>query len=254
MPAFSPRTTVRLLAASLIGFTLPSAASAFDADQKAAIETIVRDYLIANPEVLEEAFTALQTKREAAEEASRREALTAQKDRLFDSEHQAVMGNPDGDVTVVEFFDYNCGFCKRAFEDVMRLVEADGNVRVVLKEFPVLGRGSMEAAQVSIAVNAVAPQAFEEFHGRLMMTEQPADLGVALAIVDAMDLPRAEIEAAMGAPNVRANVEEVYDLANALGLTGTPAFVVGDEVLFGAVGFDRLKEQVQFARCGEATC
>ncbi len=241
--------------ATVLGAAAPaSAAEGFSEGEREAIETIVREYLIENPEVLEEAFTALQAKREAAEAESRAAALADSRERLLHSEMQAVIGNPEGDVTVVEFFDYNCGYCRRAMTDIMELIEADGNVRVVFKEFPVLGQQSIEAAQVSIAVNEVAPEAYEEFHRRLMETDQPADAALALAVADEMGLPRAEIEETMTAPVVQATVEEVYDLANALGLTGTPSFVVGDQVIFGAVGVDTLKARVNEARCGAVTC
>lgn len=131
-------------------------------------------------------------------------------------------GNPDGDVTLVEFFDYNCGYCRRAAEDLNKLIEANPDLRVVLKEFPVLGPESVEAAQVGIAVNEVAPERYGEFHDTLLASDSRVDAQAALAVVDEMGIDRAAVEAAMEADVVQATIEEVYTLANALGLTGTP--------------------------------
>ncbi|XWN33745.1 MAG: DsbA family protein [Devosia sp.] len=218
------------------------------------VETIVREYLLQNPEVLEEAFAALQTKREAEAAKARVASLSEYRERIENSEHDAVIGNPNGDVTLVEFFDYNCGFCRRAMEDMNKLIENDPNLRVVLKEFPVLGQQSMEAAAVSIAVNQVAPDLYGEFHKRLMGHEGPADESTALALVDAMSLPRQAIEENMRSDAVRAAVEESYEIAQALGLSGTPSYVIGDTVEFGAVGYDALRQRINEARCGQVTC
>ena len=246
-----------VLAAALGLATLvsaPVAAQTLGAEQKAEIESVIRDYLLANPEILEEAFTALQQKRQLAEQQNRNRALTDERDTLENSARQAVTGNPDGDVTLVEFFDYNCSFCRRAVADMERLMEEDPGIRMVLKEFPVLGQGSVEAAQVSIAVNELAPEKYLDFHRMMFSLNRPADGRVALAVAKEVGLDEAELKAAMQMPVVQETVEEVYGLASALGLTGTPSYVVGDEVLFGAVGYDRLKEQINVARCGAAIC
>jgi len=218
------------------------------------VETIVRDYLLANPELLEEVFGELQRKREAEADEERREQLAVYREELENSELDPVLGNPDGDVTLVEFFDYNCGYCKRAHEDLVRLLDSDPDLRVVLKEFPVLGRPSMEAAAVSIAVNQVAPDRYMEFHDALISHDGPVDEATALSVVDTLGLPRAEIEAGMDSSVVRETVEQTYKIAQALGLSGTPSYVVGDAVQFGAVGYDTLRENINEARCGEVAC
>ena len=246
---------VALTGVSLPGINLPDAALAADEPlDRTAVETIVREYLIANPEVLEEAFAALQSKRDAEAAQARTASLDTYRERLVAGEHDAVIGNPEGDVTLVEFFDYNCGFCRRAMDDVNRLVEGDPNLRVVLKEFPVLGQPSMEAAAVSIMVNKLAPDAYDEFHRRLMAAEGQANEDRALSIAEELGLPRADIEAGLRSDDVRAAVEDSYEIAQALGLTGTPSFVIGDQVEFGAVGYDALKTRINEARCGEAVC
>src|SRR6266852_115942 len=150
MPSF------RLLAPALFALALfgtPPAASAqsFSDSQRGDIETIVRNYLIAHPEVLEEAMAEL-NKRQAAADAEKHEAsIASNADSIFNSPRGVALGNKDGDVTFVEFFDYNCGYCKRAMADMLDLMKADSKLKVVLKEFPVLGPGSVEAAQVAVA-------------------------------------------------------------------------------------------------------
>ncbi|MEM9221474.1 MAG: DsbA family protein [Pseudomonadota bacterium] len=229
-------------------------AQAQDVLSRGDVETIVREYLLANPEVLEEAFTALQTRRQEAEEEARTASLVAYRDALEASPHDAVIGNPEGDVTLVEFFDYNCGFCRRAMDDLNTLMEEDPNLRVVLKEFPVLGQQSMEAAAVSISVNQLHPEAYGEFHERLMRVHGQADGDVALSIAEEMELPRAALEENMRSDDVRDVVQQGYEVAQALGLSGTPSYVVGDAVEFGAVGYEQLKVRINQARCGEAVC
>ncbi|MEM7694986.1 MAG: DsbA family protein [Pseudomonadota bacterium] len=221
---------------------------------RAAVETIVREYLLENPQVLEQAFTKLQEVRQAEEAAARVASLEDFRDALFNNAGDPYLGNPDGDVTLVEFFDYNCGFCRRAMEDKLRLVESDPNLKIVLKEFPVLGQASMEAAAISIVVNENHPERYGEFHTALMASEGRVDGAAALRVVDALDLPRADIEAATQSPRVREVVEGSYEIAQALGLSGTPSYVVGDSIEFGAVGYDMLKARVNRARCGSDTC
>lgn len=248
--AFAALPVLALLAT---GPTAPALAQD-SALTRSDVETIVREYLLANPELLEEVFTELQRKREAEADAARLEQLAVYREELENSPLDPVLGNPEGDVTLVEFFDYNCGYCKRAHDDLLRLIENDPELRVVMKEFPVLGRPSMEAAAVSIAVHQVAPDRFMEFHDVLIGFEGQADEAAALAVADELGLPRDEIEAAMESAVVRETVEQSYEIAQALGLSGTPSYVVGDIVQFGAVGYDTLRESINEARCGEIVC
>ena len=156
----------KLLAAALAGFlavTAPAAAEELGPDQKAAIEAIVKDYILANPEIIQEALVSLEQKRQDQENAARAEVLSSMKDTLFDSKRQVVLGDPKAPITLVEFFDYNCGYCKRALDDTMALLE-EKDVRIVLKEMPILGPGSVEAARVAIALNLIAPDRYMDFH------------------------------------------------------------------------------------------
>lgn len=244
----------QLCALALAAFFATSASAEEASLSRAEVETIVRETLLANPEILEEAFTILQQRRLDQETAERTAVLEDNREALTQSPNDGILGNPDGDVTLVEFFDYNCGYCRRAMGDMKALIEADPNLRVVMKEFPVLGQPSMEAAAVSISVHALYPDAYDEFHHRLMSTDGPADGEAALQIADELDLPRDELEANMRSDSVRAVMEESYKMAQALGLSGTPSYVIGNTVEFGAVGFDQLRARINEERCGAVTC
>ena len=152
--------------------------------QREAIEKLVHDYLLAHPEVLQEAMEELQKRQAAAETEKRKSAVKENATALFSSVDQVTLGNPKGNVTFVEFFDYNCGYCKRAMTDMLTLLKDDPNLKVVLKEFPVLGPGSVEAAHVAVAVRMQdkTGKKYLEFHQKLLGGRNPADLARALAV------------------------------------------------------------------------
>src|ERR1700710_2335739 len=251
----------RLLASAVCALALcgaPAIASAqsFSDSQRGDIETIVRSYLIAHPEVLEEAMAEL-SKRQSAAEAEKHEASVAKNaDVIFSSPRGVTLGNKDGDVTFVEFFDYNCGYCKRAMSDMLDLMKSDPKLKVVLKEFPVLSQGSVEAAQVAVAVRMQdsTGKKYLDFHQKLLRGRGPADKARALAAAKEAGLDTARIEKDIGSPEVRATIEENFKLAESMGMNGTPSYVIGKQVVVGAVGLDGLKEKIGLARCGKATC
>jgi protein-disulfide isomerase len=256
MPSF------RLLASALFALALcgaPQAASAqssFSDIQRGDIETIVRNYLLAHPEVLEEAMTEL-SKRQAAADAEKHEANVASNAKtIFESPRGVTIGNKDGDVAFVEFFDYNCGYCKRAMTDMLDLMKSDPKLKVVLKEFPVLGPGSVEAAQVAVAVRMQDPSGkkYLDFHQKLLGGKGQADKARAMAAAKEAGLDTARIEKDIASPEVRATIEENFKLAEAMGMNGTPSYVIGKQVVIGAVGLDNLREKIGIARCGKATC
>src|SRR5262245_46357893 len=137
-------------------------------DQRSEVEAIIRNYLIAHPEIIRDAITELQRREDAAAAEQQTKAIAENKQVLFDSTREIVFGNPKGDVTLVEFFDYNCTYCRRAQADMKQLIANDKNLRIVMKEFPVLGDGSLEAAQVGIAVHLIAPDKYAEFHDAML--------------------------------------------------------------------------------------
>jgi len=250
---------LRLLSPALFVLALcgaPASAQTFSDGQRGEIEAIVKSYLIAHPEVLEEAMNEL-NKRQAADEAAKHEAsITENSKAIFDSPRNVTLGNKNGDVTFVEFFDYNCGYCKRAMSDMLDLLKSDPKLKVVLKEFPVLGEGSVEAAKVAVAVRMQDPGGakYLDFHQKLLGGRGPADKARALAAAKDAGLDLARLEKDMASPEARATIEENFKLAESMGMNGTPSYVIGKQVVVGAVGLDGLKEKIGVARCGKATC
>lgn len=251
----------RLLAAAaafagLAAWTDPVPAQSFSPAQRGEIEAIIKDYLVKNPEVLEEAMRELEKRQTMAEAEKAQNAVVDNAKLLFSSPRQVTLGNPKGDVTMVEFFDYNCGYCKRAMSDMLALMKSDPNLKVVLKEFPVLGQSSVEAAQVAIALNMQdkTGKKYLDFHQRLLGSRGQADRTRALAAAKEAGADMARLEKDMTSPEVRATLEETFKLAEPLGLNGTPSYVIGKQVVVGAVGLEALKEKINTARCGKATC
>jgi len=255
MPSF------RLLVPALLAFALCSApiavsAESFSDAQRGDIEAIVRNYLIAHPEVLEEAMNELSKRQTAAEQKKHEASVTQNADTIFNSPRGVVLGNKDGDVTFVEFFDYNCGYCKRAMADMLDLMKNDPKLKVVLKEFPVLSEGSVDAAKVAVAVRMQDPSGkkYLDFHQKLLGGRGPADKARALAAAKDAGLDTARIEKDIASPEVKATIEENFKLAEDMGMNGTPSYVIGKQVVIGAVGLEGLKEKIGIARCGKATC
>jgi len=251
----------RLLAPALIALAAlaaPRAASAqsFTDTQKSDIEAIVKNYLVSHPEVLEEAMNELTKRQTAAEEQKHQESIAKNSDTIFNSPRGVVLGNKDGDVTFVEFFDYNCGYCKRAMADMLDLLKNDHKLKVVLKEFPVLSEGSVEAAKVAVAVRMQDPtgQKYLDFHQKLLGGRGPADKARAMAAAKDAGLDTAKLEKDMQSPEVKATIAENFKLAEDMGMNGTPSYVIGKQVVVGAVGLDGLKEKISVARCGKETC
>jgi protein-disulfide isomerase len=245
-----------VVCAALLAFAVAPASHAddFTPAQRSTIERIVHDYLVAHPEVLQEAMSALEKRQTAIEAAKHKAAVKAHAQLLFDSPHQVTLGNPKGNVTFVEFFDYNCGYCKRAMSDMLTLMKTDPKLKVVLKEFPVLGPGSVEAAKVAVAVRMQAPDKYLEFHTKLLGGRGEANAARALAVAKEIGLDMNRLQKDMKSPEVEATLKQDFGLAEVLGLNGTPSYVIGDNVIVGAVGFDSLKEEINTARCGKASC
>jgi protein-disulfide isomerase len=247
--------SLRLLAPALFAFALcgtpPSAsAQSFSDSQRGEIETIVRNYLLAHPEVLEEAMAELSKRQTAAEAEKQKLSVATYAETIFNSPRGVVLGNKDGDVAFVEFFDYNCGYCKRAMADMMDLLKSDPKLKVVLKEFPVLSQGSVEAAQVAVAVRMQDPtgKKYLDFHQILLGGRGPADKARALAVAKDVGFDMARLEKDMASDEVKKTIDENMKLADALGVSGTPSYVVGNDVVVGAVGLDALRDKINAGR------
>ena len=234
-----------------------AAAQPFSPEQRGEIEKIIRDYLLKNPELLQEVIQEMERRQAQAEAEKHKEAIKEHAALLFNSKRQIVLGNPEGDVTMVEFFDYNCGFCRKALADKIELMKNDPKLRLVLKEFPVLGEGSTQAAQVAVSVrlqDKTGGKKYFEFHQKMFASRGAIDKARALAVVREIGLDAARAERDMGSDEVRQTLEEGFRLAEALGINGTPTYVLAGQVVVGAVGTEKLREAINTARCGKATC
>jgi protein-disulfide isomerase len=233
--------------ATPIAAPVPAAnAAPFSSDQRQAIESIIKDYLVQHPEVVQEAMDALDKRQKEADAVKARATISDNKTAIFNSPHQVVLGNPQGKITMVEFFDYNCGYCKHALPDMVELLK-NPDLRFVLKEFPVLGPGSVEAAHVAVAARMQDPtgKKYLDFHQKLLGGRGQADKARALAVAKDAGFDMARIEKDMDSDEVKATINEDMKLADALGVNGTPSYVVNDEVVVGAVGIDELKTRIQ---------
>ncbi len=247
------------LAAAFAGtaiFAIPASADEFTPAQKQELGAFIKDYLVNNPDVLRAAIEALDKHDKEAADAERLKTVVSQAGQLFDSKYQATIGNPKGTATLVEFFDYNCHYCKGALPDVTKLMKDDPNLKLVLKDYPVLGPGSIEAAKVaSAARNQLPGDKFWAFHTKLLATRGPVGKTEALAVARDLGLDMDKLAKDMESPDIKAGFDEVMQLADSLQINGTPTFVVGQDVVVGAVGYGQLKDKVDSVhKCGHATC
>ena len=211
------------------------------------VQRIVKDFFIKNPSALKEIIEAAIGGGQP-EQVDKTAAIQNNAEGLFSSPHQVTLGNPEGDVTVVEFFDYNCGYCRRAVNDMLTLLKDDSKLRVVLKEFPILSPGSGEAARVAVAVRMQDPKKYLDFHQKMFESPGQADKEKALGAAKLVGLDMERIEKDMASDEVTQTLAETQKLAQALGIDGTPCYVVGDAMVLGAVGADALKEKIKSAR------
>jgi protein-disulfide isomerase len=228
----------------------------FNEQQKQAIGEVVREYLLKNPEVLAEVISELEKRQAEAQQTAQASALKETKQTLLNAPHSYVAGNPSGDVTLVEFFDYNCGYCKKALADVQTLMKGDPKLRVVLKDFPVLGPDSVEASRVALAVkNQLQGQKLFDYHVKVLETRGRVGGERAMAVAKEMGVDMAKLQKDLDSAEVRNALQENMALGDKLNLTGTPAFIIGETVIPGAVGIEPLKQVVDNVRaCGKATC
>ncbi len=216
----------------------------------AAFGEKVRAYLLANPTVLRDAMIAYSEQEENLA-AAEREALLAQfGDQLLNDGYSHVAGNPSGDVTIVEFFDYRCGYCKAAFPNLMKAIEEDGNTRLVLKELPILGPGSTLAAQAAIAAGQQG--GYMALHNALMESRGELTMERILNIATDAGLDPARLKADMGSERTAEIITKNLILSDALGISGTPAFIIGNNFIPGAISLDEFREVIAYVRAQAA--
>jgi protein-disulfide isomerase len=272
------KRVVLMCGAIVVALVLPAAPASHAQDVRQEIDAIIKDYLATHPDELGEIVKGYMVKhpeavgeimvgvlkhRSSSANASNSpapgaakaavdhsEAIASNAALLFSSPHQVTLGNPHGDVTLVEFFDYSCGFCKRALPDMLTLIRDDPNLKIVLKELPILGPGSAEAARVAIAVRMQDPegQKYLAFHRELLGDAGSATKAKALAAAKNQGLDMARLEQDAASDEVSATLGEDARLASAIGINGTPGYVLGDKVVLGAVGITALKERIEATR------
>jgi protein-disulfide isomerase len=215
---------------------------------RAELDQAIHDYLMAHPELVVDALKAAQQQSDAqAAEQSRRMISTKQKE-LFNSPDDLVLGNPKADVTLVEFFDYRCPYCKQVEPSLDALLKEDGKVRIVYKEFPILGEASVFATHVALAAKKQGKYA--EFHHAMMTAKGDIGDETVLKVAASIGLDVGKIKADMGAPDIDKVVDANYALADALNIQGTPALIMGDTLIPGAVDLDTLRKNVAALRKG----
>lgn len=238
----------------------PSSAQSPNAEIEAAVrdylkrnpeelQRVVRDTLVNHPDWLQDVLTELVRKRQVVAR-NRSGEIAANATKLLSSPHQVTLGNPEGDVTMVEFFDYNCGYCKRAMADMLTLLEEDAKLKIVLKEYPVLGPASVEAARVATAVRMqdVDGRKYLAFHKALMGSRGRADAVSAMAAAREVGLDMERLGRDVTSDEVRQSIEESQNLARAIGVTGTPGYVIGNSLVPGAVGISALRSHIAAVR------
>ena len=218
------------------------------------LHPLIEDYLLSNPRILQRVAAALEDEIRLAEAEKARTAIATMQDAIYDASNNVVLGNPDGDVTLVELFDYNCGYCRQALPDLATLLAEDPDLRVILKELPILSQESIDAARVAMALHVEGGD-YWALHQALFTSRGRVDEATALNAVSAQGLDPDEMKAKATSPEVAAIIDENYAIARALGITGTPTFIIGDEVVAGAVGLDQLRLRIANMRaCGETSC
>jgi protein-disulfide isomerase len=216
--------------------------------EQARVEQIMRDYLTKNPEILVEMTNELDKRQAAEETAKQQKTISENADKIFRSPTSFVAGNPNGDVSVVEFFDYNCGYCKRALPEVVKLVNGDSKVRLVLKELPIFGDDSEAAAKLALA--AIKQGKYFEMHQKLFSEPGKADKEKALRVAKELGLDADKLQKDADDPSVKQALDESKDLAQKLGLQGTPLYLIGDRIVPGAPDdlYDQLTKNVAEVR------
>jgi protein-disulfide isomerase len=255
-PAPSPDTAAieTMIADALARQAAPAAAQSVAALDAATLNPMIEDYLLNNPRILQRVSSALEAEITATRKAETRSALAELQTAIYDDPDHIVLGNPQGDVTLVEMFDYNCGYCRQALPDLAQLLDEDPNLKVILKEFPILSAASVDAARVAILVSE-AKVDYWAFHEKLFTSSGQINKDTALTAAGDLGLNPVTLQLDMNTPKVTAVLDKSYEIAKKLKITGTPTFIIGDEIIPGAVGIDALKLRIANMRaCGSTTC
>jgi protein-disulfide isomerase len=233
-------------AAVMLTIPAPSRADDFSSTQKKAIEEIVHDYLLNHPDVLIQAVQAADDKMKADAHDKAQKALSEKRKEVFDDPSSPIAGNPHGDVTMVEFFDYRCPYCKQVEPALEKVIADDHKLRFVYKEFPVLGPVSTTAARAALAARKQGK--YDAFHRAMMATKGQINDQTVMDVAGSVGLDIVQLKRDMSSPEVDKTLKADLALADALDISGTPAFIVGNTIIPGAVGLDDLKQAIADAR------
>lgn len=241
---------VAALALTVSGFAGAAQAQQSKPMSKEDVQNIIHDYIMDNPQVIMESFERFQRKQVEERMNKAKENISKYQKELTENPKSPEIGNPKGDVTVVYFFDYNCGYCKRAFPTVAKLVEEDKKVRVVLKELPILGPTSELAAKYALAVNMIDKSKYFAYHSELMKFTGEKSEASLTEMAKKVGIKEDKLKETVAKPEISEYLNSVRELSQSIGIGGTPAFVVGNELIPGAIELDGLKAKVQAARSG----
>ena len=230
------------------GAGMTGAAEPFSDEQTRAVEKLVRDYIINNPEIVVESLRGYEEKHRQASEKEARQAIATSGDQLEKDPTSPVVGNPQGDVTLVQFFDYRCGYCKKVVPSIQELLKTDKNIRMVFKEFPILGPDSVTASRAALAAWKIAPDKYLPFHVALMESRGEMNEARVLEIGKKVGIDVDKLKAAMSDPAIKSTIDRNIELARKLQINGTPAFIIGGQLVPGAVDLATLREMVATAR------
>lgn len=248
------RPAAALTLAAGLAAALPATAQEMDfstltPEQREAFGAQVREYLLENPGVIMEAVNALESRQAEQQAMADQQIVANNADALFRDGFSYVGGNPDGDITIVEFSDYRCGYCRRAYPEVEELIESDGNIRIIMKEFPILGEASLTSSRFAIATLIEAgDEAYKAVHDALITLEGEPSEPVLRRLADTLGLDAEAIIARMSDEEVTRRIQETRELATRLQINGTPSFVFGDQMLRGYVPLDGMRQLVDQIR------
>lgn len=210
----------------------PAGGSAFSAAQRKELDAIIKQFLLNNPDVLFDAQAVLEAKMGKIQAERMVVAMKEHASELYRSPASPIVGDAQGDVPIIEFFDYNCGYCRKAFPEVAKLMEKDKKIRLILKEFPILSKGSVEASRVALAAKIQGK--YWEFHSAMLQSRGQASEASALRTAEKLGLDMAKLKRDMASAEVKKEIEDTRKLASRIGIQGTPHFIVGDRVIAGA--------------------
>ncbi len=241
-----------ILAAALAAFTLPAVALDLDKMSNAEREAFgdqVRAYLLENPQVIMEAVAVLEERQQAEQANQDFSLVSVNSDDIFEDGYSWVGGNPEGDITLVEFVDYRCGYCRRAHEDVKELISADGNIRLIMKEFPILGEDSLLSSRFAIAVKQLeGAEAYETVHDALITMTSSINQVTLTRLANSLGFDPTQILGHMESEDVTAEIQSTRELAQRLQISGTPTFVLQDQLLRGYVPLEGMQAMVSEKR------